>query len=1081
MPAQLSPLLGRPVALQDISINPFTLAVSVKGFGIAENDNTPFVGFEQFDLQYQFWDSIFNWGFSVTHIKLTHGYAKVRRLNNREALRFNFSDILDTLAANAAANATDDSQEQTDTDDPLAKIPHFIISDLAVVEFNLNLTDEITGSEVTYPRINLNVDAFDSHNPILLAASKTQLSDKKTNYYDVEFHGKHGGTVALKGQVQLIPLDIRGTIKLDKIDLPQFWGFVADDFNVSLDDGKVSFATDYRLALEGKQLIATTNHGELAVNQLAVHHQDKPVMMLDEIALHNIQFNLGEKQVTVDELSSDKLALNLRVDKQGVDLVTLFTPKSLQTHTQEPAQQAEPAQQTEPTQAPESVPALTDETQTLVSSSEESIETDENLTLEKAPEIAPEIASEKAPEKAVSQLQTAQAQGGQSQESQEQAPQGSLWSAILKSIKINGYQFTVTEQLVESENIWNINNLSLNTGSIDAALSAPVDYELSFDINDKGNIHTQGQLDLKAKQLEAKLALTELGLSQFQSYLDPFINIKLEQGRVSTQGDLFADAEGQASYQGAVQVDDLSVKDMLHNETLLQWQKMDINQLDFDKAANKLAIDTVTLTKAFSRILIAEDRTTNFQGLTKAASDNPEASELKSESQSGPQPASKSEPQSQPSQNGTQTEHSAPPMALSINRVIIDDGAAFFADNSLTPNFAAGIEQLSGSISDLSSSSDKPAKVDIKGKIDRYAPVVLKGEINPLLAQPYLDLDLSFKHVELTSVNPYSGTYAGYYIDKGLLSLDLTYRLENNKLVGNNHLVVDQLQLGKPSDSSLATTLPVTLAIALLQDRHGVIDLGLEVSGDLDEPSFSFGSIILTAFTNVITKAVTAPFSLLAGLLGSDDELDKVTFAQGSATLSSDAQALLDKLATGLKDRPKLSLSARGAVDPIEDSQALMTQMLKQKLAKIAQMDVSALPEDLSPSRYPTSGPLSDALKQLYQSELGSSPDEVKEQIKIRQELQAQQESQNQEEPKAQTLSEAELQTRWHIAMYNSLLSNQLIDDLALGALAQERAVAVKRYLIEHAQIAPERVFVLDSQAHIGTSASQALLTLTAD
>jgi hypothetical protein len=175
---------------------------------------------------------------------------------------------------------------------------------------------------------------------------------------------------------------------------------------------------------------------------------------------------------------------------------------------------------------------------------------------------------------------------------------------------------------------------------------------------------------------------------------------------------------------------------------------------------------------------------------------------------------------------------------------------------------------------------------------------------------------------------------------------------------------------------------------------------------------------------------------------------------------------LLDKLAKGLTDRPKLSLSAKGAVNPNEDSQALMAAQLAQKISQTANIDIAALPTDLTPSTYPTSGILSDALKRLYETELGGSADEIKKQIETQQE---------------QELTEEDLLTRWHMALYNSLLSKQSIAESALGALAQQRAVAVKYYLIEQAQIAPARVFVLDSQAELNTTASQALLTLSAD
>ncbi len=205
----------------------------------------------------------------------------------------------------------------------------------------------------------------------------------------------------------------------------------------------------------------------------------------------------------------------------------------------------------------------------------------------------------------------------------------------------------------------------------------------------------------------------------------------------------------------------------------------------------------------------------------------------------------------------------------------------------------------------MSSVPGTKASVDISGNIDRYAPVKVKGEINPLLDQPYLDLDVIFQSVELTTVNPYSGTYAGHYIDRGQLSLSLNYQLENNQLKGSNHVVIDQLQLGKASESDLATDLPISLAIALLQDSDGVIDLGVEVSGDVDDPEFSLGAVIWSTISNIITKAVTAPFSFIAGLADSDDELNVIEFEFGANTLTTDEQEKLQNARFGIRNPSK--------------------------------------------------------------------------------------------------------------------------------------------------------------------------------
>ncbi|MCZ4336610.1 DUF748 domain-containing protein [Shewanella colwelliana] len=963
-PKQLSQMLNREVVLSDVAINPFTLAVSLDNFAIKEADGTPFVGFHQLSFEYQFWQSIFNWGYSATNIELNAPYAHIKRVISDEPLRFNFSDIIEHLANN------NDTEAQAE-DDAASAIPHFLFTDLAIVDANLNLIDDVTQGEVTYPSIQLNIAAFDSNTPLSTQVSNEPSS--KVNRYDIGFVGRHGGLMQLKGQVQLTPFNVVGDISLQNIHLPQFWTFIADEFKVELDKGLLDFSTDYQLGFENQHLQATLNNGELDLKQLNVNHQQASILALDSFALKGINFDLANKSVVVDALTTNNLTLNAHLDKTGVNLEQLFVPKQMQIKN---------AQQPPPADEPPTQLATTPSAQTQP------------------------------------------------------------WNAILNQIKISDYKVNLTEQLLGGENLWKIGDISLSTGPINAALASPIDYQLALNVNQQGTLTSQGSIDPATQQIDSQITMANLALTQFQPYLSPYLNINLEDGLFSTQGQLQADASTNVSYQGALQVKQLLIKDTFKQQPLLKWQTLDINQLTFDKAANQLNIDQVTLSQPFSRILIAEDRSTNFQELMVQ--------------RPGTKPASKPE-----------VNNDSAPLALSINNIAFNDGSTFFADNSLTPNFAASIEHLSGSIANLSSSSEQPASVDIQGKIDRYAPVSLKGQINPLLAQPFLDLALSFKHVELTSVNPYSGTYAGYYIDKGLLSLDLNYQLENNQLVGDNHLVVDQLQLGKPSDSSLATSLPITLAIALLQDRHGVIDLGLQVSGDLDEPSFSFGSIIATAFTNVITKAVTAPFSLLAGLLGSDDELDKVPFNAGESKLSDASQKLLDNLAKGLESRPMLTLSAKGAVDEIADSQALMTQALHQKLAHIAGVELNTLPANLTPSTYPTSGVLSDALKRLYQDELQLSATDVKSQILAEYE----------ENP----LTEDELATRWHIALYNYCHAAQTLSDDALGVLAQQRALSVKAYLVDNANVGAERIFVLDSRVDVDTSANQALLTLSAN
>ncbi|HXN79469.1 MAG TPA: DUF748 domain-containing protein, partial [Steroidobacteraceae bacterium] len=149
---------------------------------------------------------------------------------------------------------------------------------------------------------------------------------------------------------------------------------------------------------------------------------------------------------------------------------------------------------------------------------------------------------------------------------------------------------------------------------------------------------------------------------------------------------------------------------------------------------------------------------------------------------------------------------------------------------------------------------------------------------------------------------------AGYKIDKGKLSVDVSYKIEQRTLAAQQHFVVEQLQLGDRVESPDAVHLPLKIAVALLKDRNGVIDINLPMSGSLDDPHFSIGPVIWQAFINLIVKAATAPFALLGHLFGGGEHMNIVEFAAGSAELDPPAKEQLASLVKALKERPQLKL-----------------------------------------------------------------------------------------------------------------------------------------------------------------------------
>ena len=102
--------------------------------------------------------------------------------------------------------------------------------------------------------------------------------------------------------------------------------------------------------------------------------------------------------------------------------------------------------------------------------------------------------------------------------------------------------------------------------------------------------------------------------------------------------------------------------------------------------------------------------------------------------------------------------------------------------------------------------------------------------------------------MELSIFNPYSGKFAGYNITKGKLTTELHYKVDGRKLDAQHHIIIDQLEFGDKTESKDAVSLPIKLAVALLKDRNGVIDLNLPVTGSLDDPKFRSGADHLEGF-----------------------------------------------------------------------------------------------------------------------------------------------------------------------------------------------------------------------------------------
>ena len=401
-----------------------------------------------------------------------------------------------------------------------------------------------------------------------------------------------------------------------------------------------------------------------------------------------------------------------------------------------------------------------------------------------------------------------------------------------------------------------------------------------------------------------ELALDKLNLRPLAPYLEPHLNIFVLGSKLGLAGTVrlrsTKDELPEVRFQGDAWLDEFSTAEGIATEGLLRWNSLRLSGIEANLNPPVVSVTKARLEDVFARLIIETNRTLNLMSALRRGGTNAAAALPLTNLAAAVRPK------------------------VSLASVVISNANVHFIDRSLQPNVNITLEQLSGTLSGLSSDDPQRADLHLQGTVDKTARAEITGKINPWNSKQPMDLTLSLKEMDLLPGDPYSGKYLGYRLKKGKLSAQLSYQVAERKLKSENRLILDQLTLGQKVESPDATKLPVRLAIALLKDRDGKIALEIPVNGSLDDPQFNLGKVVYRAIETVLTRIVTSPFSALAALFGGKgEELSFQEFQPGSTNLLPAAIAKLDVLANGLYERPELQLEIEGSADPQTDLEAL--------------------------------------------------------------------------------------------------------------------------------------------------------------
>lgn len=682
------------------------------------------------------------------------------------------------------------------------------------------------------------------------------------------------------------------------------------------------------------------------------------------------------------------------------------------------------------------------------------------------------------------------------------------WQFLVKSFEIDGFGSQFTDLTTSSNKpVLSVRDCKVRLTEIDG--TSPMGFTVGLQVEQGGSATVSGTVNPALPSVEAEIKVSDLVLTSLQPYLEPHVTLQLQSAAVAAQGRLRYGLPGDASqiaYEGSFSLNNLRLADAkTPKKPLLGWDAVLLPKFKLTVQPNNLDAQEIKIVKPIGEFIIEEDQTLNLVKVLKnrpddskpAASTKPAAGKAKAAPTKTT--ASKAAPKKEQPQKA-QAQKAAPSkeedaFPYRIAKVRVEEGNVVFADLGLRPQFKTRIHGLKGTVVGLSSAKDAQAQVQLDGRVDQYGTAKINGIARPNDFGRASDIEMVFRNLEMKNISPYSGKFAGRMIKSGKFSADLKYVLKDYKMTGDNKIVIDNLTLGEQVDSPESANLPLDLAIALLKDANGRIDIGLPVAGDLNDPEFSIGPLIWHVFTNLITKAVTSPFRALGGLLGDDSaNFDAVAFDPGDTEPPPPEKEKLLKLADALNSRPQLKLVIQGRFSPEADGLALKERSIRKTVA--VRLGAKPGPGDSAEPLDFTDSGTRKILEQLYAERFGKDAlDELEQGVetgKVTPRPPPQQEKTKEAGMFARMVEGIQLYKiipggmsreqgmLWASELYNRLVESEKIADQSLLDLAEKRAQSLAAFLENEVKIPKNRMSVKAAEPFTGDEPPAVSLSLDA-
>lgn len=1045
---RLGETLQRPVSVRSVSINPYRLSLTVEGVAVKERGSDAlFAGFDRLYVNLEA-SSIFRGGLVVGEVRLEKPQVNVLRLANGS---YNFSDLVEKFGA-APAN-------------PEGPPPRFSLNNIQIVDGHFEFDDRQLDEKHVASEVTLTLP-FVSNLPRAVNA-----------FVEPAFSARiDGAPLTIRGRSKPFADSLESEVDfdLDALKLTDYVDYLPREVPLRVKSGTLDTRLKVRFLQEKGKPAQLVVSGDFELQDLKLADgRGEPLLAVKRLAAGLAGVDPVQARYDVSRVELEQPDISVRVSRTGqINWMTLAPP---------PAKAAGPAPAAPNDRPPQWSLGDLRISGGILRWSDESREKPLNASIESIDAQLHDLSSggqnparfDLAWSISASpwlKLKSAAIKGGELDPARHRVSIGEMrvsggeglirrladgnldwikppllrvagaaaqdnaapWTVSLASYRLEDVALRFEDLAVSPPATQTIEGLSIEAQNLSTDPGQSARLAVRLKANGKGEVRVDGDLRPLPLAADLQVDVKSLPLLPLQAYFAEHLNVAVTRGQVAAAGRLrIAQEEGKVStlvpgfsggYAGSLTVGDFQAVDKLNSADFLRWKSFHFARIDAQVGPDALSIGDIALADFFARVIVSPEGKLNLTQIVR----RPDA------------PAVSVVPEGQAAAAGASAgEANRPSLPIKIGKVTLQGGNVRFTDNFVKPNYTANLRQVGGSVTGLSSEAGSLATLELRGSYDDVAPLNVNARLNPLAAKPSLDLQADVRGIELTSLSAYAGKYAGYAIEKGKLSLFVKYAIENDQLTAENRVFIDQLTFGDKVDSPDATKLPVLLAVSLLKNRNGEIDINLPISGSLNDPQFSVGGVIVQVIVNLFVKAVTSPFALLGSMFGSGEELSNVEFALGRARLDGEAEKRLEALAKALVDRPSLRLEIEGRYDAELDREGLKSARIDRKVRALKREALTRQGVEtgdldsivITPQEYP------ELLERVYRAESFPKPRNMIGLVK--------------------SLPVEEMQ--------KLLLAYAVVDDDDLRSLGERRAKAVRDWLLAHA-VPAERVFLLPAR-----------------